>query len=246
MIDTVTFDFWNTLISNTADDALRFKKLRIEGIVEAFLAKGLKVKEEEVERALDITFKRCWDLWGRNVDCSSREQIKTLMDFLPDLDQAPAPDLLKRVEEAYTESVLKSPSDPVEGSLAILKYLKIERYKLGLICNTGRSPGKILRRLMEHYQILKYFDFLTFSDELKIRKPDPRIFLFTLKSLKSTPSNSIHIGDELQTDVKGAKDAGMIAVHFTKIYPHHQEIEPDYNIRELEEIKNIVEELKDA
>jgi len=57
LIDTVTFDLWNTLISNTADDALRFKKLRIQGILREFLGKGIKVKEEEVERALDSTFR---------------------------------------------------------------------------------------------------------------------------------------------------------------------------------------------
>jgi len=183
-------------------------------------------------------------LWGKNIDCSSQEQIKILMDFLPDFDEAPAPDLLKRVEEAYTESVLESPSDLVEGSLAILRYLKSEEYKLGLICNTGRSPGKVIRKLMEHYHIQEYFSFLTFSDELRIRKPDPRIFLSTLKNLKSTPSNSIHVGDELQTDVKGAKGAGMIAVHFNGRYPQYQEIQPDYSITELKELRKITQKLK--
>lgn len=246
MIDTITFDLWNTLISNTPEDARRFKRLRTKGIIEAFLSKGIKISEEKVGKALDLCFKKCWDLWGENIDCSSQDQIQILTDFLPNFDENLTPDLLKRMEEAYTESVLKSPSDLVEGSVEILKYLKNEKYKLGLICNTGRSPGKVLRKLMEHYQVLGYFDVLSFSDELRIRKPDPEIFLFTLKNLKSSPSNSIHIGDELQTDVKGAREAGMIAVHFNKTSSHHQEIQPAYCIRELTEIKKIVEEFKSS
>ena len=243
MINTITFDLWNTLISNTPQDALRFHQVRSQGITEAFLSCGVKMEKEKVENALDLTFEKCWDLWERNLDFDSRDQIKILMEFLLDFDLTPSSDLLNEIEKAYTESVLKSPPDLIEGSYEVLKFLKDRKYKLGLICNTGRSPGKVLRKLLEYYQILEYFDFLTFSDELKIRKPDPKVFRFTLKKLKSEPSHSIHIGDELKIDVRGAKDAGMIAIHFNKTNAFYREIQPDYRVKELKEIKRIVEEL---
>ncbi len=246
MINTITFDLWNTLISNTAEDARRFRRLRIQGMIEAFLAEGVNVEKEKVEKAHDITFERCWDLWGKNLDCSSEEQIRILADSLPDFGENPPPDLLKRLKKAYTESVLESPSELIEGSSEVLKHLKSQRYKLGLICNTGRSPGKVLRKLMEHYQILEHFDALSFSDELRIRKPDPEIFLYTLKNLKSIASDSVHVGDELLTDVKGAKDAGMMSIHLSKTYSTDQGIQPDYCIRKLKEIKEIAEELRDT
>ncbi len=231
------------MISNTPQDALRFQKARSQGITEAFLSHGLKMEKEKVEKALDLTFKRCWDFWERNLDFNSQDQIKILMEFLTDFDLILSSDLLNKIEKAYTESILQSPPDIIEGSYEILNFLKDKKYKLGLICNTGRSPGKVLRKSLESYHILKYFDILTFSDELRIRKPDPQIFLFTLKKLKSKPSHSVHIGDELKTDVRGAKDAGMIAVHFNKTSAFYQEIQPDYEVKELKEIKRIVEEL---
>lgn len=246
MIDTVTLDLWNTLISNTPQDAQRFRTLRINGIVEAFLSRGIRISHEKVGQALDLCFKKCWDLWAENIDFSPQEQIEILMSFLPDFGQKLSPDLLKQIERAYTESLLESPSDLVEGSSEILNYLKNQKYKLGLICNTGRSPGKVLRKLMERYQILEYFDVLSFSDELRIRKPHPEIFIFTLEKLKSTPSSSIHIGDELHTDVKGAKGVGMTAIHFSKGSSEDQEIQPDHSIRELKEIRRIVEGLRRA
>jgi putative hydrolase of the HAD superfamily len=244
LIDTITFDLWNTLTSNTPEDAERFKKLRTMGIIKAFLTKGIKFEKEEVGKALDLTFEKCWDLWNKNIDFSAEEQLEILFKFLPDLGQNLTPDLLKKVEEAYTESVLEIPSELVEGSLEILKYLNNEKYKLGLICNTGRSPGRVLRKLLEYYHISEYFNVMTFSDELRIRKPDPEIFLFTLKKLKSTPSSSIHVGDELETDIKGAKSVGMTAIHLNRINNPHKEIQPDYSIRKLKEIKKVVEELK--
>ena len=88
-------------------------------------------------------------------------RIKILMEFLLDFDVIPSSGLLKRIEKAYTESVLKSPSDLIEGSSEILRFLKNKKYKLGLICNTGRSPGKVLRNLLAHYQISEYFDVLS-------------------------------------------------------------------------------------
>ena len=51
------------------------------------------------------------------------------------------------------------------------------------------------------------------------------------------------MGDELKTDVKGAKDVGMIAVHFNKTSAFYREIQPDYRVKELKEIKGIVEKL---
>jgi putative hydrolase of the HAD superfamily len=99
---------------------------------------------------------------------------------------------------------------------------------------------------MEHYHILEYFDVLSFSDELRIRKPHPQIFLSTLEKLKSAPSTSIHIGDEFHTDVKGAKGVGMTAIHFNKGGCDYQEIRPDYSIRKLKEIRKIVQRLRQA
>lgn len=244
MIDTVTIDFWNTLISNTPEDARRFHRFRTKGIVEAFVSKGMKIQKKQVGEALDLCFQKCWDVWRKNVDLTSRGQIQILMSLLPHAGQKHSPDLLEKIEKAYTEAVIESPPALIEGSFEILDYLKEEKYKVGLICNTGRSPGKLLRKLMQHHRILHYFDGLAFSDELRIRKPDPRIFLLTLKNLKSTPSSSIHVGDELQTDVKGAKDAGMTAIHFSRGNPHLQEIQPDYSIRELREIKRILTVLR--
>jgi putative hydrolase of the HAD superfamily len=113
-----------------------------------------------------------------------------------------------------------------------------------LICNTGRTPGRIIRELLKKLDMIKYFGALTFSNELKIRKPDPRIFFHTLEQLKSTPANSMHVGDEPKVDVLGAKSAGMISVHFNPNQSFYDEIQPNFSIKELNELKIILKKRK--
>jgi len=122
--------------------------------------------------------------------------------------------------------------------------VKKRGYKVGLICNTGTTPGKTIRVLLERLGMMKYFDVTTFSNELKIRKPDPRIFLHTLSQLKSQPQSSVHVGDLIDTDVWGAKNVGMVSVHLNPDLIPCEEISPDFAIRELRELRRILGDLK--
>jgi len=54
---------------------------------------------------------------------------------------------------------------------------------------------------------------MLFSDEAGIRKPDPRIFQIATERLKVKPCDIVHIGDNLKSDVWGAKNAGFKAIY---------------------------------
>ena len=99
----------------------------------------------------------------------------------------------------------------------------------------------VIRKLMEGLDILRYFEVLTFSNELKIRKPKKQIFIHTPNQLRSSPSSSLHIGDELCLDVLGAKNAGMKAVHLHRKDCDYSDLKPDFYIRGLLELKDILE-----
>ncbi len=84
---------------------------------------------------------------------------------------------------------------------------------MGLISNTGKTPGAVLRKVMSRMDILRYFDTTTFSDELLVRKPDPTMFLRTLEDLRVAPENAVHVGDDPVADIEGASGVGMRTVH---------------------------------
>lgn len=87
--------------------------------------------------------------------------------------------------------------------------------------------------------IIEYFDTLTSSEEAGAWKPDPRIFRLALSKAQCTGPEAIHIGDNLERDVNGAKNVGMTAIWFPNSPDASSDV-PDYTIWNLSEIVEIV------
>jgi FMN phosphatase YigB (HAD superfamily) len=253
MIDTVTFDLWNTLIVNLPLDVEKYRTRRLEGIQRILGESGHHVGPAQLLEAYLKGFEKCKQTWRKNLDLSTEDQITNLMGFLDFSDfedklESLMPDLVK----AYSSPILNDPPELVAGAQEIVAHLSGDGYKIGLICNTGTTPGRTLRTLLTSLGLFDFFRVATFSDELKIRKPDPRIFQQTLRRLGSAPRESLHVGDLLSVDVVGAKNVGMLAVQvesgqafFDEILPEcNGEVQPDYSIGELKELKLILDQLK--
>jgi len=212
MIDTVTFDLWNTLIYTSPMDNFKFKNKRIDGFLQVLGQKGINLARKKMEEAYDRSFERHKSIRDKEEDISTREQVQIILECLGNpeftgLDE----EVLSKLEEVLATQILSDLPDLVEGSQEILSYLKNRNYKIGLICNTGRTPGRILKEVLRKRNIVQFFEVLTFSDELRVRKPNPKIFFPTLESLHSSPATSLHVGDELKSDIIGAKRCGMKA-----------------------------------
>jgi len=246
MIDTITFDLWNTLIYTSPQDNLKYKNERIDGFFSVLNKTGRNVSREEIGKAYDKSFEIYKPIRDRNADISTREQVQIILECLGNPEfQNLAEDVLSELEEVLAKAIFSDLPNLVEGSEEILSYLDKKNYKIGLICNTGRTPGRVLREVLRRRNIIQFFRVLTFSDELKIRKPDPEIFLHTLKSLNASPSTSLHIGDGLESDVIGAKRCGMqagwISPDLNKLQPGFQpEIKPDFMLPDLGSLKNVL------
>lgn len=86
----------------------------------------------------------------------------------------------------------------------ILLTLRKKGYKLGLISNTHWRISSESNR-----EFKRFFDAITLSYEHGYAKPHPSIFFATLEKLKSSPSSSLHVGDDPCTDIEGAHNMGM-------------------------------------
>ncbi|MCJ7578767.1 MAG: HAD family hydrolase [candidate division Zixibacteria bacterium] len=254
MIDTITFDLWNTLISNQPIDNHRYRQKRVEGIRWILEQNGLNVRFDDLALAYDKGFEKCNETWRKNLDLSTEEQLEVMFDFLEDEKLRNLPrNLMPELVETFVSPILDEPPSLIEGANETLQQTKKENYKIGLICNTGRTPGKTIRILLERFGMIHYFDVTTFSNELRIRKPDPRIFLYTLDQLKSHPKTSLHIGDIVELDVLGAKNAGMISVHYNpnktsyaSIHSQDIRLAPDFSIKRLMELEIILNEIEES
>lgn len=122
-----------------------------------------------------------------------------------------------RLSAAYVTPLFEVPPYLNPHTYDVLQQLKARGKLVGLICNTGLSPGSALRRFLSESGVVEYFDLLVFSDEVGVRKPDPQIFQFVTARLGVKSSECAHIGDNLKSDVYGAKNAGFKAIFFSSM-----------------------------
>jgi putative hydrolase of the HAD superfamily len=128
------------------------------------------------------------------------------------------------------------------GAKEALGTVRSKGYKIGLISNTGRTPGIVLRKVMENLGILEYFDTTTFSNETLVRKPAESAFRATLDKLKVAPKSAVHVGDDAEGDIAGAKRAGMRAIQIVAPGARKSNLADDY-ARTLDEIADKLERL---
>ncbi len=93
----------------------------------------------------------------------------------------------------------------IEG---VLKKLA-QNYKVALISNTMSDQPKLLLQEAGYDQ---YFDLIITSQELGIRKPNPKIFKTVLGELGVKPDEAVHVGDSVEADMYGARDSGITGI----------------------------------
>jgi len=122
--------------------------------------------------------------------------------------------LTKEFEEASIEAGVA----PVEHASATLAALSAANIRLGLVCDTGFTPGRVVRELLEDAGLCDHLEVLCFSDEVGVPKPGNEIFAKALAELGARPPEAIHVGDLKRTDIAGAHDMGMHAARFKGIH----------------------------
>jgi HAD superfamily hydrolase (TIGR01509 family) len=127
------------------------------------------------------------------------------------------------------------------GARSVLAALCARGLRLGVISNTLQA-GWCADRTLERRELLDFFAARTYSSEVGVAKPHPRIFQAALQAAGATADRAVHVGDRLEADVAGAQAAGMKAVLIE--VPHRPEaapgIVPDARIRELSELLDLL------
>ena len=212
-IEAVTFDLWDTLIQEVPGGSARVARLRIDEIANILDSSGMTFPVEAIEKAYSDTGRHLEGLWAEAKDVTLAYQVNFLLrrlddDLLEALDSV----AMDRILESYSESMLQHPPKLLPNAKEALAEVREMVPMMGLISNTGKTPGRVLRVLMDRLDVLRFFDATTFSDEMLTRKPSPEIFVKTLSDLGSSPSGTVHIGDDAIADIAGAKGVSMRAI----------------------------------
>nr|BBH93790.1 hypothetical protein KTA_19890 [Thermogemmatispora argillosa] len=100
-----------------------------------------------------------------------------------------------------------------DDALPTLAELRRRGFLLGVVTNRlwGGPP---FQEDLRAFGLFEYFDPATIaiSADLGVRKPDPAIFLHTLRALNVSPAEAAMVGDSLRSDIVGAKRLGLLAI----------------------------------
>lgn len=207
-IKAITFDFWSTLYKSKAVDYTKRLLLLKESVERG---SGSSVALDQLETAVKVareTWSRTWAEEHRTMTAA-----EWLAVMLAKLSLTLELDLLTEIQLAMEHSILDDAPTLAPEVPTVLPDLA-SRYRLAIISDTGITPGRVLRQLLERDNLTGYFTHLTFSDEIGRSKPHPSTFLTTLAALDAAPTEAVHIGDLLRTDIAGAQSVGMRAVQY--------------------------------
>ena len=123
----------------------------------------------------------------------------------------------------------------VPGTMKLLDYLK-PKYHLHLITNGFQE---VQHTKLNGSGLEPYFETLTVSEEVGVKKPNPEIFLYALRKAHATAEESLMIGDEMAVDIDGARAAGIDQLLFN---PSGTAVEGErtFEVKSLLEIFNIL------
>jgi len=247
VIRAITFDLWDTVFIDDSDEPKRAaqgllpKPAERRNLVHQFLGRHEPISSEHVELAyntVDAAFHHVW--YSQNITWTVRERLSVLLKALKrDLPENEFDELVLLHEEMELEV---RPDLAVDVAEAIQNLHG--KYKMGVVSDAIFSPGRALRQLLAHYDILKYFETFVFSDEIGCSKPDSALFNAAAKGLGVEPCEIVHIGDRELKDIEGSHAVGARAILCTVVKDRGSEnTKADAICSDFSELPDIIEQL---
>ena len=233
-LEAITFDCWGTLIVDRAPvDGRGSLEARIEA-----LARIGGIDAGTARELLTVAWRRHHDAWyeGRNYGAAGMAAFC--------LDEIGVDDdgRRDRLIEAFEQASMELGVEVVAGAPEALTEVRRRGLRTALVCDTGFTPGRIVRQLLAGHDLLEHLELLVFSDEVGVPKPHEKMFRTALAGLDVEASDAAHIGDLRRTDIAGGRAAGMRTVRFAGVNDDPSEHpEADHVIRSWGELPALLD-----
>lgn len=157
--------------------------------------------------------------------------------YFPDKD---VDELVKEYRE-YNFKIHKEFVSPMNNAEALLKQLKEEGYKIGVVSTKLKDAVEMGLKM---FNLDEYIELVIGYDSVKNQKPDPEGLLLACKEMNHTQDECIYIGDT-PTDIKAAKNAGIYSIGYIFDENRKQALidsKPNKIIKDLIEVLDILKE----
>ncbi len=165
----------------------------------------------------------------RPVGSSSRAWLKRLV---PRLEKEKLEKMRRWTVMQYAEYYMRKHAKPIRYSNEVLKELKKNNIKLGIVTNQTRKQVNMAFKIFRFNK----FNVIASVDKVKRPKPQPDLLKYALKKLKLKKDEVIYIGDT-RADIKAGKAAGIETYLLEHRYNKHIRAK---KIKTLKEVLGLV------
>ena len=218
IITDLFFDLDHTLWDFEKNSALTFNQLLIDYQIPVRLENFLRVY-------VPLNFEY-WKAFREQRMDKETLRYRRIKDTFDQLKISIDDDMVFTLADAYIQN-LPEHNHLFPETIEVLDKLK-ERYSLHIITNGFREVQQFK---MRNAGLTPYFNTVTDSESVGVKKPNPLIFHKALTDADCDPTNSVMIGDSYEADIVGALQVGMNAIHFMPLVKKHSQ--------EYQEIENI-------
>jgi FMN phosphatase YigB (HAD superfamily) len=200
-IRAITFDFWGTLFRDANLEQRHHARV-------VALSEIAGVDHTAADAALQVAYKEFFRTHveeKRTLDHHDGARLTAAH-----LKATLSPIAAKELAHRYASAIIEHPAYPIDGALEAVRAAAA-RFPIGVISDSGISPGSALTVLLENHGFRPHFKVLTFSDEVGVSKPQAPMFEITAAALGVLPSEILHIGDLEPTDIAGIQAMGGTA-----------------------------------
>ncbi len=210
MLKAVLFDLWGTLIAEdpVAGEARRLLRIRLAR--EALAELGCDYPDADIQAAFLAAGVEHEQLHASERDFTAHGRTVAYLRQLDDqiggrLDER----AWARLDEAILTPMLTHRPVIMLDARETLEAVRALGLSVGLISNTGITPGFVLRQILDDMGLWILFDHAVFSDEAELAKPATALFETALDEMDVSAAEAAFLGDQPRLDVAGARRAGM-------------------------------------
>jgi putative hydrolase of the HAD superfamily len=132
-------------------------------------------------------------------------------------------------------SICPTKSNVIPDTFEVLDYLK-GKYHMHIITN---GFDDIQDTKLNSSNLRSYFDKIFTSEAVGFKKPSKEMFEKAVELIGTRKKSCVMIGDNIETDIKGALNASLDVIFFNPDHIAH-DLQLNYEIHRLLELKTIL------
>lgn len=186
-IKAVLFDFWGTLVENGARSPTRGTLMILRAPIEY---------KDFITRFEEIFFTQEFP--------SQEDAFKTVCEAF---NVRPYPIVISKLIGLWNKNKLFAKAYPETAE--VLQQLKDKGIKLAVVSNTHQGA---VEEVLQKLDLAKYFDAVVLSYQHNTLKQHGTLYDIALEQLGISKDEALVVGDSVETDLVGAKEAGIKGV----------------------------------